>query len=272
MKISTCLSLDHGIFPAIPFQGDVENNIKKIKEIGFDGIDLMIGDPDTVDRANIIRAIVDSGFVIPAIGTGKAWSDEGLSFTDPNKDIREQALRRIEGHLRFAAEAESQVIIGLMRGILQPGVSLEQARYWMNEAFKYCMDEAERLEVRVAVEPINRYETTLINTISEGLELIETVGSKRLGLLIDSFHMNIEEPIIRDSVLAAGDTIYHVHYADSNRLYPGRGHFDFRGMIKALMDTGYQGFISGEHLPDPDPAQAVKAGMEYMKKTIKDLT
>lgn len=272
MRISTCLSLDRGVFPAIPFQGDVKANLGHIKDIGFDGIDLMIGDPDSIDREAIIRSITEAGLVIPAIGTGKAWSDEGLSFTDPDKEIRDKAVRRIFSHLRFAAEAGSQVIIGLLRGILRPGVSMEQARGWMTDAFKRCMDEAEKQGVRVAVEPINRYETTLINSITDGLDLIHTLGSRDLGLLIDSFHMNIEEPVIRDSVLAAGKAIYHVHYADSNRLYPGRGHFDFPGMLKALKDAGYEGFVSGEHLPDPDPVTAVKAGREYIKNILEELS
>ncbi len=272
MKISTCLSLDKGRFPAIPFQGDFFQNLEKITEIGFDGIDLMIGNPEELDQDTIIEAIHTAGFDIPAIGTGKAWSDEGLSFTDPDKEIREKAVQRIFSHLRFASRAKSQVIIGLLRGIVRPRVTPDDAMDWLVTAFNRCMDEAEKHNVRVAVEPINRYETSLINSIAEGMEFIEKVRSDRLGLLIDSFHMNIEDANIRESILKAGERIYHVHYADSNRLYPGRGHFDFPGMLHALKDAGYQGYISGEHLPHPDPITAVRNGMVYMRKLLEEIS
>jgi len=272
MKISTCLSLDKGKFPAIPFQGDFFENLEKITEIGFDGIDLMIGNPEELDQDNIIEAIHTAGFEIPAIGTGKAWSDEGLSFTDPAKEIREKAVRRIFSHLRFASRAQSQVIIGLLRGIVRPRVTPDETMGWLVTAFHRCMDKAEKYNVRVAVEPINRYETTLINSVTEGMQFIETVGSDRLGLLIDSFHMNIEEADIRESILKAGKRIYHVHYADSNRLYPGRGHFDFPDMLSSLKEAGYHDFISGEHLPHPDPITAVRNGVVYMRNLLEELS
>ena len=81
--------------------------------------------------------------------------------------------------------------------------------------------------IRLALEPINRYETTLINNAAQGLELIERVGADNFGLLLDTFHMNIEEPSIEDSIRQTGDRIFHFHVADSNRWYPGAGHLDF---------------------------------------------
>ena len=68
------------------------------------------------------------------------------------------------------------------------------------------------------------------------------MGADNFGLLLDTFHMNIEEPSIEDSIRQTGDRIFHFHVADSNRWYPGAGHLDFRSILKALFATGYDGF------------------------------
>ena len=98
---------------------------------------------------------------VPAIGTGQAWGEEGLSFTDPDEAIRRQAIERIKSHLPLAARFGAVVIIGLIRGIVKPGVEPDQAMDWLVEALRECCAAAEPLGVRLALEPINRYETTL---------------------------------------------------------------------------------------------------------------
>src|SRR4030043_32925 len=86
-----------------------------------------------------------------------------------------------------------------------------------------CAEDAFIHGVRLAMEPLNRYETDLIHTADELLELIHLIDSPNLGLLLDTFHMNIEEPILEDCILRSGEYIFHFHVADSNRWYPGGG-------------------------------------------------
>jgi len=116
------------------------------------------------------------------------------------------------------------------------------------------------------LEPINRYETTLINNVEQGLALIETVGAGNFGLLLDTFHMNIEEPVIEDSIRACGDRIFHFHVADSNRWYPGAGHLDFKSILDTLFATGYQGYVSGEFMPLPDADTSAERGLAYLRQ------
>ena len=108
--------------------------------------------------------------------------------------------------------------------------------------------------------------TSLLNSVEEGLEFIDKVGAENLGMLLDTFHMNIEEPSIERSITLAGDKIFHFHYADSNRLYPGAGHLNFVSILDALYSTGYSGYISGEHRPDPNPQMAAELGLKYIRK------
>jgi sugar phosphate isomerase/epimerase len=206
------------------------------------------------------------GLEIPAIGTGQAWGEEHLSFTDPDPEVRKRAVDRIASHVPLAAKAGAVVIVGLVRGVIQESVSERQAREWMFESFKRCVETAAKEGVRIAFEPLNRYETQLINTAKEGLELIDRVGADNLGLLLDTFHMNIEEPSIEESIRACGDRIFHFHVADSNRWYPGAGHLDFRKILDALFSTGYSGFVSGEFMAMPDADMAAQMAIHHLRE------
>lgn len=226
--------------------------MKRIASYGYDGVEVAIRDPALVDQANLLQVLKQQNMEVSAIGTGQAWGEERLSFSDPSSKVREQAIERIKSHIPFAKKTGAPIIIGLVRGIAPTDVSEGQAAAWMTEAFKMCVQEALHDGVRIAVEPINRYETSLINSVRDGLQLIENVGTENLGLLLDTFHMNIEEPSIEESVRMCGDRIFHFHVADSNRLYPGAGHIDFTSVLKALYATGYTGYVSGEFMPDPE--------------------
>ena len=272
MKLAIVLSTQPAKFNAVAFKGDLEANVAKIAQWGYDGVELAIRDPKIVDADAIASIMERYHLAIPAIGTGQAWGEEGLSFPDPDPTIRRAAIERVKSHIPLAARFNAVIIIGLLRGIVKPGVSQEQAMAWVVEALKECSAAAAPYGVRLALEPINRYETTLINTVREGLSLIEQVGADNFGLLLDTFHMNIEEPNMEESIRLAGDRIFHFHVADSNRWYPGAGHIDFRSILHTLFETGYQGFVSGEFMPEPDADVAAQRAISYLRKLQTDLT
>lgn len=266
MKLSIVLSTQTAQFEAVAFKGDLKANVAKIAGWGYDGVELAIRDPRLVDGAELMRVISAHGLVVPAIGTGQAWGEEGLSFTDPDSVVRAAAVERTKSHIPFAAQTGAIIIIGLLRGIVKPGVDQTQAMDWLVDSLQQCCAAPQPHGVRLALEPINRYETTLVNNVAQGLELIERVDADNFGLLLDTFHMNIEEPVIEESIRACGDRIFHFHVADSNRWYPGAGHLDFASILEALFATGYQGFISGEFMPLPDADTSAQRGIAYLRQ------
>ncbi|MFQ6672056.1 MAG: TIM barrel protein, partial [Candidatus Tectimicrobiota bacterium] len=132
------------------------------------------------------------------------------------------------------------------------------------EALRECAALAEEEGVRLVLEPLNRYETNLVNTVAEALQLIKEVGSEAMGLLFDTFHANIEEPSIEGSIRAAGSRLLHVHVADSNRWHPGAGHIDFAQIVATLREVGYDGYLSAEILPLPDPHTCARKTIEFL--------
>lgn len=265
MKLSVVLSTQQTHFQAASFTGSLSKNMTEIAGMGYDGVELAIRDSRLVDMDALEALTREHGLRVPAIGTGQAWNEEKLSFTDPDTSVRLAAIERVKAHLPLAARFDAVIIIGLIRGIIKSGITHEQGLTWVSEALRECSAAAKPFGVRLALEPINRYETSLVNSVAEGMSLIERVSADNFGLLLDTFHMNIEEPDILRSITTCGDRIFHFHVADSNRWYPGAGHLDFSGILTALESTGYKGFVSGEFMPLPDPLTAARENITYLR-------
>jgi sugar phosphate isomerase/epimerase len=265
MKLSIVLSTHAAQFQAVAFKGDFESNVARIAGMGYDGVELAIRDPNLVDADELRHIVSAHGLEVPAIGTGQAWGEEGLSFTSDDPAVRAAAMERIKRHVPLAARFEAIIILGLIRGITPAGQTHEQSMAYLVKAFRDCAAVAIQSGVRFALEPLNRYETDLIHTVRDGLDLIERVGADNFGLLLDTFHMNIEEPSILDSIRTCGDRIFHFHVADSNRWYPGAGHLDFRSILDALFATGYRGFVSGEFMPLPEDDTSAQEAIAYLR-------
>jgi sugar phosphate isomerase/epimerase len=272
MKLSIVLSTQMTSFQAATLSGDLRSNFASLHAMGYQGVELAVREPALVNPDAIASLADEFKMSIPAIGTGQAWGEEGLSFTDPDPGIRRLAIERIKTHVPLAARFDAIIIIGLVRGILKPGVKQAQAIGWLVEALQACCQAAAQQGVRLALEPINRYETSLVNSVDEGLELIQSVGTDNFGLLLDTFHMNIEEPSLEKSMRACGSRIFHFHVADSNRWYPGVGHLDFTTIIQTLAEIGFSGFISGEFMPKPDALTAAQKCIAHLRPILEKIS
>ena len=268
MKTAYVLSASPTQFSAITYSADLERSIARVAELGFDGVELGVRDPGQVDVRSIECATGKCGLEVCAIGTGQAYVEEHLSFCDPDPDVRGRAVQRIVQHTDLASVFGARLIIGLIRGRTAEGVEKNQALAWVKEALLECAAAAEQKNVRIVIEPINRYETDLLNTVPEALDLIEQIGSASVALLIDTFHMNIEETSIFDSIKRAGALIAHVHAVDSNRWAPGCGHLDFHKIVWTLEQVGYNGYLSAEVLPLPDCDTAAKTSIRNLRAVM----
>ena len=269
MKLAIVLSTHAAQFQAVAFKGDFEANVKRIAEYGYDGVELAIRDPKLVDADELEGVIRRYGLEVPAIGTGQAWGEERLSFTSSDPAVRRAAIERVKSHVPLAQRFGAAIILGLIRGVTPPGQSHEQSMAYLVEALQECSGVAASEGVRFALEPLNRYETDIIHTVAEGMELVQRVGAPNLGLLLDTFHMNIEEPSIEASIRACGERIFHFHVG---RLQPlgtrAHGHLDFRSILAALRATGYDGYVSGEFMPLPDADTAARRAIEVLRSSL----
>ncbi len=263
MKLAYVVSTHPTRFEAAAFEKDFEANAARLAALGYDGVELAVRDPAWLDVQAVQRVLDKHRLIVPAIGTGQAFVEEGLSFTDPDESVREAAVQRIISHIALARRFNAIVILGLIRG--KAGATRESP---LRDAMKRVAQNASESGVRLAIEPINRYETNLVNTVAEALALIDEIGADNVGILFDTFHANIEEPRIEESLRARGSRLFHVHVADSNRWAPGAGHINFARIIATLREMKYEGWLSAEILPKPDVARAAERAIRAMRALL----
>ena len=222
--------------------GKWETALHTVKEAGYDGVELAIIDPNRLNTAVVKEVLESEGLRLLSITTGQAAAKEGLSLSSPDEKIRRRAVERIQAHMQFAKSFGAVVIVGSLRGA---DGDMELLVESLHECATYDA------EVRIALEPLNRYESRLVSTVEEALAVIEKVGEENLGILFDTFHSNIEEVSIGEAIRAAGDRLFHVHLADSNRWVPGFGHLPFTEVWTALKAMNYASGLVIEAFPHP---------------------
>jgi sugar phosphate isomerase/epimerase len=194
------------------------------------------------------------------------YSFGGLSLIDDESGKREAAMERVREHIDFAAELDARLIIGIMRGNIPRGKTARPYLERFGEALRSICAYAGQKRVSVVLEAINRYINNYLNTVSETIDFIGSLGCKNLSLHLDTHSMAIEEKNLQDAVLyCRNKPLGYVHYSDNNRLYPGGGALDFRELTRALMDIGYTGYITLECLPFPGAEESARRGLAYMK-------
>ena len=241
--------------PFSPFAPiDWRQALRQVKTAGYDGVELAITDPARLNPDTIKEALDSEGLRLLSITTGQAAALEGLSLTSPDEQIRHRTIERIEAHMDFAERFGAVVIVGSLRGA-------DGDSELLVETLRECARHAPK--VRLALEPLNRYESRLLNTVADALAVVEQVGAENLGILADTFHANIEERDIGQAFRAAADRLFHVHLADSNRFVPGYGHLDFKQVWDALDTIGYQQSLVLEPLPRPNAEALLEAAARF---------
>jgi sugar phosphate isomerase/epimerase len=249
---------------------DLEKSMAHASLLGFDAIELFTASSDALDVATIKNLLEKYQLQLAAVGTGAGKVLHGLTLTDPDELIRKKAILFIENMISFGAYFNAPAIIGSMQGNIAIGFNHEQSLQWLAEGLIFLGKHAASLGVQLIYEPLNRYETNLMNTLSNGAQFLKTYQINHVGLLADLFHMNIEEVDIAASIRAHADFILHVHFADSNRRPVGNGHTNFKEIAKALKEINYQGYISAEAFPWPSPQEAASQTIDSFKQLFKN--
>ncbi|MGE5673398.1 MAG: 5-keto-L-gluconate epimerase [Mycobacterium leprae] len=271
MKTAAVVSLNPASFEAVALKDDWRGGIRRVGELGFDGVELHLRDAAAIPTAELLELLAATGLPVPALGTGQVYGEDRLSFADPDPAVRRAAVTRVRGHVALAAQLPGRpcVIIGLVRGTVAPGQSPDEARALAVDGIAEVAAAASETGLRLVVEPINRYETRLGNTVAEVLELVQQTGCDNVGVLADTFHMNLEEVDLPAALRKAGSRLWHVHSSDSNRWAPLQGHLDFPAVIGTLRELNYDGYLSCEILPKPTPEAAVRLGAEGLRRLLE---
>jgi sugar phosphate isomerase/epimerase len=226
-----------------------------------------------------------AGLAVAAVASGAVAFAAKLTLLHQDMAVCERALQRLHDLIAFAAQVSAPLVtIGSLRGWVKAmpdarwsgagagagqGLPRDGLTYLCSTLQTACQWAGEH-GVRLVIEPLNRYEADAVATAQDALDLISAVGSPCLGMLLDTYHVNIEEasPVAAASLAAKSGRLWHVHLGDSNRWPPGQGHFDFSSFVRALFAAGYTGYLSAELLGKPDPDTAARLTAEYMRQLL----
>jgi sugar phosphate isomerase/epimerase len=266
MRFSFVVSAGLGYQIPSLFENDLsfvefEKALRLLREQGFTGVELNLSLDDQSILSRIRDSIRREGLQLAAVGTGLIYRVKGLSFSDPDPAVREKAIAIVKELIRFASMENSVVVIGMVRG----NPSGNDAVKPLLQSLGKCDRAAFESGVRLVLEAINRYETSFLNTAADVANAIQDERLAATGILLDSFHMNIEEPSIEESIRKYHDRIAHFHIADSNRWSPGHGHLKVQDQLRSLEDLAYEGWVSAEVLPKPDNKAAVKDTANFLR-------
>jgi D-psicose/D-tagatose/L-ribulose 3-epimerase len=225
-----------------PFSNQTLNLIDKVKNIGFDYLEICIEDPETIDVPTIRNYLNEKG--VQALVCGAFGPNRDISSEDAT--IRIQGVEYIKTCIDIAAELGSPLVSGPMYSatgktrLLTPEEKKQQWS-WAAENMKIVADYAAEKNIKLAVEPLNRFETDFMNTVQQGLDFFELVDRDNVGFLLDTFHMNLEEKDIAEAIKLAGSKIFNFHSCENDRGTPGTGHIPWNEVFHALKEISYDG-------------------------------
>jgi len=234
-------------------------------KLGYDALEVFAPSAASIDRPALHALLKKHGLSAAAFGTGGGWLVNKWHLTHADPAIRSQAREFIRAIVDVAGEFKAPAIIGSMQGKAEGDVTRDQALTWLAEALTDLGAHAARYGVPLLYEPLNRYETNLLNRQLDAARFLEARKVPNVKLLCDLFHMNIEEVSNAATLRACGRHVGHVHFADSNRQAIGFGHTETASVVAALKELGFAGYLSGEILPLPDSEAAAAQTIQAIR-------
>jgi sugar phosphate isomerase/epimerase len=259
------------------FHNDIEEGMRQASELGFDAVELFFPNRDFLSPVRVAELCQRYRLRIAALGSGGGWITKQLTLSAKDASTTRDGIAFIRGLIDWIEEFSKTVpqelrstipvIIGSMQGRHEPDSRAETLSRFaasLRELAAYALDR----NSSILYEPLNRYETNLLNRLADTSAWLESEDLASVKILADLFHMNIEERDIAGALAETMNAIGHIHWADSNRLAMGWGHTDPAPIVKALQDGKYTGYLSGEVFPNPNSYDTASQTIRSIREWI----
>ena len=219
--------------------------LPRLKQAGFDGIEVAMMAPRDVPAKAIRAELQKYGFQCTAC----CAFGSGLSLASEDAAVREKAKAHVRDSLQVAAEMGATLVSGPM----YTPVGFFTGKRRTQDEWRRVVDSWQELRadvkstgVKVGIEPLNRFETYFLNIASDAALLCDEIGDPNIGILLDTFHCNIEEKSIGQALKAAGRHLKHIHSCENDRGIPGTGNVNWPEFFQTLAEIGYDGWLTIE--------------------------
>lgn len=226
--------------------GEYSTTLLAAKRAGYDGVEIVMGDPAEFDAGNFKNLLREQGLGISAINSGGIQYKLKAALVDAHAGKAEFALEKLKHNIRHCGSLGCVQQVGVARGFAVKGRPMRWYRDCLVDVLKEAVSYAAQLNVPVVLEYTNRFEINTLNTGAEAREIVDRVGHSNLGILIDTGHSFIEDPDVYQNIRDLGKYVRHFHLHDSNggAALIGGGEIDFDRVMEACGQIGYQGWFS----------------------------
>jgi D-psicose/D-tagatose/L-ribulose 3-epimerase len=219
--------------------------LPRLKAAGFDGIEVPILDPAAFEAAAIGRELDRVGLARTAVANVPG----GSSLASADGGLRRRAIDHVAGAIKGARDLGASLLAGPMYtpvGFLSGQRRTAEEWRWAVDSWQQLVPVADAAGVEIAIEPLNRFETYFLNIAADAARLCDAIGSPRIGILVDTFHANIEEKSIGGALRDAGRHLKHVHVSENDRGIPGTGHVAWPELFATVAALGYDRWLTIE--------------------------
>ena len=256
----------------------LEVTFKRLQRYGYDGVELK-GEPGLYRPGEVKKLCEKYNLSALSIAGIYPWPTLERDIASLDEGIRKKAVDYLQSCIDLASGIGAPMVVVVPSAVGKTGPidNFEDEEEWIREkerawnhavlSVKEAAKYAEIKKILLAIEPINRYETFLINTAEDGLKFIKEVNSPAVKIHLDVFHMNIEEVNPAEAIRRCGDLLINLHISDSNRMAVGDGHVDFKAIMRVLKEIRYQWALTLEPVPAvPNPYVAIRLKRyEYLR-------
>ena len=247
------------------YQGPLAQSFGDLGKMGYDGVELMTLNPGALNWDEVKKEAEKNGLAVVLVCTGEIFGQLGLSYTDPDEKRRREAIERSKEIIDFAAFLGANINIGRIRGQYCKALTKEETEVLAVAAFRELADYAAPKNVKIALETVTIMQTNFINTLAEGAAMVDRVDRPKFRLMMDVFHLNLEEKDIYEAIRKYSPYNIHVHLADNNRRYPGQCGLDFERILETFRDCGYDGNFCTEIYQLPSMKEAAEGAIRYLR-------
>jgi len=250
-----------------PDWSEFEGDLASMRQAGYDAVELQIADPCTFDEARVGQSLRAVGYGLCAFQTGATYVTRGNCLCTADAVVRRRTTDLVRSFVDLAARWNAVMVFGSLQGRLkdEPDRAAGEAR--IREAIHEVGQYATARGATVAFEPVNHSEVGFHNTIAEAAGLVRGLGLPGVRMMVDTFHMNIEERDMLAPLAGIADILAHVHLSETNRDVLGSGHWDTPAFFEELERIGYRGVCSvGVYNTRRPRRECVLRCMDYLKR------
>ena len=225
--------------------------VERLARSGYDGLEVN-GSPERYDGAELAGLLAEHG--LASWGAVTLMEHGGRDMLHPDPYVRRGTQAYLEDTVDLVADSGGEVLccVPSTIGKTSPLADPDSEWAWAVDGLRRLGEYAGERGVRIALEPITRFETYFLNRCDQAMALANDVGLASVGLCLDTYHMNQEEPDMLAAIRAAGDRLFDFHVADSNRMPAGMGVLDWSRIVATLDEVGYEGYLTVEVEPPRD--------------------